>query len=325
MVRAEVIEKLFDVIDETSMIISAELKMNYLHALCESCSNVTAQSVNQSLNPEVVEALEKLYDELEELEFSQEEVRKALQLGILKGLKAERLTNSVMTPDSLAMMVGYLISKFMPNLEGAKIGDLTVGTGNFLTAILNYLNKDFGGIYGVDLDSDLIKIAFSLADMQEHAIQFYQQSSLKSLLIEPLDIIIGDLPDGHTSVDDVTLSLKDEGCDYLPYLLIENHLKYLKPGGYAFYIVPNEIFNQPHSAAFHKMLTEYAHIQGLLQLPISMFKSQELGKSIFIVQRKGENVSPVNEVLLAELPRFSDANQFAQTLKRIEDWIKLNK
>ena len=50
MLRPEVIEQLFDLVDETSMIISSELKMNYLHAMCESCQNIMSQEINLSLN-----------------------------------------------------------------------------------------------------------------------------------------------------------------------------------------------------------------------------------------------------------------------------------
>ena len=104
MLRPEVIEQLFDLVDETSMIISSELKMNYLHAMCESCQNIMSQEINLSLNEESKEILKSHYAKLEGLEFTQEEIRKALQLAILKGLKSERVTNAVMTPDSIAMI-----------------------------------------------------------------------------------------------------------------------------------------------------------------------------------------------------------------------------
>lgn len=325
MLRADVIEKLFDLVDETAMIISAELKMNYLHALCETCENIMAQQINQTVNDEIKQALENQYEALEDLEFSQEEIRKALQLGILKGLKAGRLSNEIMTPDSIAVMVSYLISKFVNDVTDMNMADLTVGTGNFLTAILNYFEKQPKLIYGVDLDTDLLKIAYTLADMQEHEVEFYQQSSLKPLLIEPLDLIIGDLPVGETDPADLSLTLSSMGITYLPYLLIENHLQYLKPGGYAFYIIPNDLFSQPNASQFREVITKDANIQGLLQLPQSMFKSQELGKSIFIIQKNGENIAPVKEVLLAELPSFNDKEKFATTLRHIEDWIAMNK
>lgn len=328
MLRPEVIEQLFDLVDETSMIISSELKMSYLHAMCESCQTIMSQEINLSLTQESKEALEKQYEKLEGLEFTQEEIRKALQLAILKGLKSERLTNSIMTPDSIALILGYLISKFVKNFNEARVADLTVGTGNLLTATLNHLGTEPQSIYGVEINQDLLKIACTLCDMQEYAVQFYQQSSLKPLLIDPLDLIIGDLPQGQLAqeeVNELDLILAKQGINYLPYLLIENHLNYLKPGGYGFYIIPNDLFSQPQSQAFHQLLTSKANIQALLQLPTTLFKQDELGKSIFIVQKNGEQVQPVGEVLVAQLPNFNDPHQFNKMLTRIENWIKLNK
>lgn len=328
MLRPEVIEQLFDLIDESSMIISAELKISYLHAMCESCQNIMSQEINQSINQEVKDALNTHYLALEGLEFTQEEIRKALQLAILKGLKSERLTNSIMTPDSIAMILGYLISKFVKNTNDIRLGDLCVGTGNLLTAVLNHLGTEPREIYGVEVNHDLLKVACTLADMQEYAVQFYQQSSLKPLLIDPLDLMIGDLPEGTISQDELNeldLTLANQGIDYLPYLLIENHLKYLKPGGYAFYVIPNDLFSQPQSQLFHQLLTSQANIQALLQLPSTLFKQEELGKSLFIVQKNGEGVAAVNEVLVAQLPSFNDVHGFNKILTRIENWIKLNK
>lgn len=328
MLRPEVIEQLFDLVDETSMIISSELKMNYLHAMCECCQNIMSQEINLSLNEESKEILKSHYAKLEGLEFTQEEIRKALQLAILKGLKSERVTNAVMTPDSIAMILGYLISKFMGDIKQAYMGDLTVGTANLLTAVLNHLGAEPQMVYGVDVDSDLLKIACTLSDMQEYEVQFYQQSSLKPLLVNPLDLIIGDLPEGHLAKEELVnldLTLSSQGVDYLPYLLIENHLNYLKPGGYGFYVIPNDLFSQSHSQDFHQLLKENATIQALLQLPMSLFKKDEVGKSLFIIQKHGEHVRPVNEVLVAQLPSFNDPHAFNQTLIRIENWMKMNK
>lgn len=286
------------------------------------------QEVNSSLNEESKEILKSHYATLEGLEFTQEEIRKALQLAILKGLKSERLTNAMMTPDSIAMMLGYLISKFIGDIKQACVADLTVGTANLLTAVLNHLGTEPQMIYGVDVDPDLLKIACTLSDMQEYEIHFYQQSSLKPLLVQPLDLIMGDLPEGHLSkeeLDGLALTLVSEGVDYLPYLLIENHLKYLKPGGYGFYVIPNDLFSQSGSQVFHQLLTSEATIQALLQLPMSLFKADEVGKSLFIIQKNGEDVPAVKEVLVAQLPSFSDPHAFNQTLNRIENWIKMNK
>lgn len=328
MLRPEIIEQLFDIVDETSMMISAEMQTGYLHAMVESCQNIISQEIRQNVDAQAKEALQKNYDTLEELEFVQEEVRKALQLAILKGLKADRVANAAMTPDSIALMVGYLLTKLIPDFKGCRIGDLTVGTGNFLTAVLNQLKEQPEAIYGVEPDSDLLQIAYALSDMQEHSIQFYQQSSLKPLFIDPLDAIISDLPVGDVAQEDLIgaeLTLARSGCKYLPYLLIENHLKYLKPGGYGIYVIPNDLFSQDFSAPFHQMLTEAAHVQALLQLPQSLFQTKEEGKSLFVIQKQGENVSPVSEILIAQLPPFGDPHKFSTMLTKIENWISVHK
>ena len=328
MLRAEVIEKLFDIIDETSMLLSSELQTGYLRAMCDTCQNVIAQSILQSVEVETRQSLQDYYKDLEELEFAQEEIRKALQLAILKGLKADRLTNSTMTPDSIALIMSYLASKFVKDFENKTIGDLAVGTGNLLTAVLNHLPSQPETIYGVESDPDLIQVAYVLADMQEHGIQFYQQSSLKSLFIDPLDVIISDLPVEHmdqSELSELDLSLASKGCNYLPYLLIENQIKYLKPGGYGFYLIPNDLFNQEHSADFHQLITSQVNIQALLQMPTTLFKTDDLGKSLFVIQKHGESVKPVKEVLVAPLPNLKDPKKFSQMLTRVEDWIAINK
>jgi len=328
LLRPDVIEQLFDIVDETSMALSAELQTGYLHAMVESCQNIIFQEIRQNVDATTKEVLGKHYDALEELEFAQEEVRKALQLAILKGFKSDRVANAAMTPDSIAMMVGYLLAKFMPDLNNSRLADLTVGTGNFLTAVLNQVGQQPVAIYGVEPDQDLLQIAYILSDMQEHGVKFYQQSSLKSLFIDPLDAILCDLPVGQVEEEDLIgteLELSGKGVRYLPYLLLENHLKYLKSGGYGFYIIPNDLFNQDFSKEFHQLLTQGAHVQALLQLPENLFQTKEEGKSIFIIQKKGPDALPVPEILIAQLPNFSDQQKFPQMLSRIESWIQAYK
>ena len=328
LLRPEVIEQLFDIVDETSIMISAEMQTGYLQGMVESCQNIISQEIRQNVNAQIKEVLQENYDILEELEFVQEEVRKALQLAILKGFKADRVANAAMTPDSIAFMVSYFLAKLMKDLKECRIGDFAVGTGNFLTAVLNQMGEQPQAIFGVDPDQDLLQVAYVLSDMQEHGIQFYQQSSLKPLFIDPLDAIICDLPVGDAQEGDLLgadLELARVGSAYLPYLLMENHLRYLKPGGYGIYVIPNDLFNQPYSNEFHQLLTKSAHIQALIQLPASLFLTQEAGKSLFIFQKQGEGIQPIKEILIAQLPSFSDSLKVTKMLDRIENWILANK
>lgn len=46
-------------------------------------------------------------------DFSMEERRKAMQIAILKGMKGATQQHHYVTPDTIGILIGYLIEKFM--------------------------------------------------------------------------------------------------------------------------------------------------------------------------------------------------------------------
>ena len=66
-------------------------------------------------------------------------------------------------------------------------------------------------------------------------------------------------------------------------------------------------------------------VQGLLQLPISMFKNKNAAKSILILQKKGEGVKHQSKPLLVDLPSLSNAAEMDNILRQIEKWFQDNK
>jgi len=326
MIRHDVVENIFDMIDEMSLILAKELQIGYLEAMCDACENIVNAEIMQKVDEHLHVKLFEMCKKISEIEPQSEEVRKALQLAILKGLKSENLSLDTMTPDSIAMIIGYLGEKLILDLEMAAVADLTVGAGNLLTAVLNTFKKMPSSIYGADTDFGLIKIAKAMADMQDYEVQFFNQSSAQPLLMEPVDLIISDLPtSGIAGREDLDLDLVRAGCKYLPYLLIENHLCYLKPGGYAIYVVPNDLFSQSFSKEFHQIVSESAYIQMLLQLPESLFKDASLGKSLFVIRKKKTGLNAPSEALVVQLPPLNDPLKFSNTLTKVDDWIKINR
>jgi len=313
MIRHDVIEKIFDRVDEMSLILVKALQVSYLDALCSACDNIVNAEVMQEIDEHLKVKVFDLCKQISELEPLAEEVRKALQLAILKGLKSANCSLDVMTPDSIAVIIGYLGEKLILDLENAAVADLSVGTGNLLTAILNTFKQTPASIYGADTDFGLIKIAKAMADMQDYDVQFWNQSSAGALMLEPVDLIVSDLP------------ISSEDGKYLPYQLIENHLHYLLPGGYAIYIIPNDLFSQPDAKAFHERVTEMAHVQMLLQLPKSMFKEASLGKSLFVLRKKKTGMIAPRDALVVQLPPLNDPLKFQQTLTKVDNWIKMNR
>jgi site-specific DNA-methyltransferase (adenine-specific) len=296
---------------------------------CKTGENIFHGSILQEDLSEITEkSLKRKYESINIDSFDKEELRKAYQLSILKGLKEGAHPNHQMTPDTIGLFLGYLVSKFVGNQKDISVLDPAVGTGNLLTTILNYLTIERVDSYGIDVDDLLIKLAFINANLQEHPVQFFNQDSLEHLLIDPVDIVVCDLPVGYypNEIEASKYELKaDEGHSYSHHLFIEQSMKHTKENGYLFFIVPNSLFDTKEAPKLNRYLKEVAIIQGFIKLPLSLFKDEKHGKSILILQKKGENSIPPKQAMLAELPKFSNKEAMNSIMKQIDQWFRDNK
>ena len=73
------------------------------------------------------------------------------------------------------------------------------------------------------------------------------------------------------------------------------------------------------------ILTKEVNIQGVIQLPISLFKNKEAGKSILILQKKADDLKSPKQVLLVNMPSLSNASEVEKILVKIDHWINENK
>jgi site-specific DNA-methyltransferase (adenine-specific) len=323
------IENLFAVINETADLIAKECQLTYIEAVAETGENIFHGSILQEDLSEITEkSLKRKYESININSFDKEELRKAYQLSILKGLKEGAHPNHQMTPDTIGLFLGYLVSKFVGNQKDISVLDPAVGTGNLLTTILNYLTIERVDSYGIDVDDLLIKLAFINANLQEHPVQFFNQDSLEHLLIDPVDIVVCDLPIGYypNEIEASKYELKaDEGHSYSHHLFIEQSMKHTKENGYLFFIVPNSLFDTKEAPKLNRYLKEVAIIQGFIKLPLSLFKDEKHGKSILILQKKGENSILPKQAMLAELPKFSNKEAMNSIMKQIDQWFRDNK
>lgn len=321
----EIIEKLYDITDEMAMILAQHTNLRYLDALCAASANIMAMDVLQEVDTEIEIKLFALAKELAETEFTAEEVRKSLQLALLKGMKADNIPLDNVTPDSIGLLIGHLVTKFFKDHSQLRFADFTCGTGNLLTTTLNTFQNPPTAIYGVDDDYQMLQLAKMMADMQDYDVQFFHQSSTRTMAIAPVDVVIANLPvDGTVTAADKNSALAQAGCDFLPYLLVENHLHHLAPGGYAIYVISNDFFSQPHAAKFHEVLTSIAQIGMLLQLPATLFKNEAQQKSIFVIRKDAKELPKAKEVLVGSFPDFGNIDEFRAMLTKIEKWVKMN-
>jgi site-specific DNA-methyltransferase (adenine-specific) len=321
------VEDLFTLFNETALALQEELSCTYLEALAETGENLFHGSILQDEVSEItVKRLKKQYEEFRLEKYSKEEIRKAYQLVILKGMKENVQPNHQMTPDSVGMLVGYLVQKLM-NQPSFRILDPAVGTGNLLTTVLNQLPNKVDSI-GVEIDDLLLKLAYVNANLQEHPIQLFNQDSLEPLFIDPVDAVIADLPVGYypNDVRAADYQLKaSEGHSYSHHLFIEQSVRHTSPGGYLFFVIPNGLFESEQAPQLREFFKENVIVQGLLQLPISMFKNKNAAKSILVLQKQGDGIQAPKQALLVNLPNLSSAADMDKMLTKIEKWFHENK
>ena len=322
------VEELFTIMNETALIVQEELSCTYLEALAETGENLFHGSILQEeINELAKKRLAKLYQQVDVSKYQNEELRKAYQLVILKGMQQNVQANHQMTPDSVGMLVGYLVNKFMKE-PAITLLDPAVGTGNLLTTVLNQLHDKKIAAIGIDIDDLLIKLAYVNANLQKHSIEFFNQDSLLPLYVDPVDAVVCDLPIGYYPNDVIAsdYSMKvDEGHTFAHHLFIEQSTRHLKAGGFLFLVIPNGLFESEQAGKLREFIKDHVLIQGILQLPQSMFKSKQIAKSIFILQKKNEGVIPPKQALLVNLPSLSNSTEMAKILSSIDQWLRDNK
>ncbi|WP_064092635.1 class I SAM-dependent methyltransferase [Rossellomorea aquimaris] len=323
------VETLFGVIDETALLLQEQLACSYLEAVAETGENLFQGEVLQDELSELTKKrLHKKYEEINVSQHENEDIRKAFQFAILKGMKENVQPNHQMTPDSLGLFISYLVNKFTKETEKMTILDPAIGTGNLLTTVLNQMPHKETQSIGVEIDEVLIKLAYVGANLQKHPLELFNQDSIEPLFIDPVDLVLCDLPIGYYPNDlraqDYELQA-EEGHSYAHHLFIEQSLKHTKEGGYLFFIVPNGLFESPFSGQLQSFLKEKANIQGFLQLPLSLFKNKNSAKSILILQKKKDGIQAPKEVLLAELPSLSNQRALQDILSKIDQWLLHNK
>ncbi|GGA37012.1 class I SAM-dependent methyltransferase [Psychrobacillus lasiicapitis] len=257
---------------------------------------------------------------------TKEQIRKAIQLAILKGMKASSQVNHQMTPDAIGLLVSYFVQVVAKDKKELSILDPAFGTGNLLYTVMNALPFE-NHAYGVEIDELLIQLAAQTGELLTHDIQLFRQDALKPLLIDPVDIVVSDLPVGYypdaETAQDYFLHSTEE-MSYAHHLFIEQSMKHVKPGGYLYFLVPNTIFETKQAPQLHKFIKENGWIQAVIQFPTSIFKTKGQEKSLLILQKKSDELKAPREVLLAKVPNMTNKEAMELFFQKVDIWQEEN-
>ncbi|MFY3792196.1 class I SAM-dependent methyltransferase [Ureibacillus sp. MALMAid1270] len=306
----ENLEKIFSFINEKSEQYEQNSELTYLEGVLNTLEDILDQKI-----------------EWVGKDASKEEIRKAVQLAILKGMRKSSQPNHQMTPDSLGLLVGYFVEQFVEeklNQGPISILDPAVGTGNLLLTVMNMFDgKTFST--GIEVDETLIRLAADTAELIQQPIMLYHQDALQKMLVDPVDVVVCDLPVGYYPNEDVALDYElcsREGMSYAHHLLIEQSINHSKDGAYLFFLVPANLFESEQAKELHNYLKKHAWIQAVIQLPDGLFANKSLEKSMLILQKQSKDHRAPREVLLAKVPNLSNKQALSAFFEKVQIWKK---
>lgn len=304
----EKFEQIFSFINEKAESYEQSENMTYL----EGILNTLAGVVDEKLSFQVEGA-------------TKEEMRKAIQIAILKGMRKSSQPNHQMTPDTLGFLVGYFVEQFFEKESESgtiSILDPAVGTGNLMLTIMNMLDGKVAAT-GVEVDELLIRLAGETAELLEQPVTLYHQDALQSMLVDPVDAVICDLPVGYYPNEEVAVEFElcaKEGMSFAHHLFIEQSVKYTKDGGYLIFLIPAYLFESKQAKELQKFLKKHVWIQAVIQLPENIFASKSHEKSILILQKQSAELKAPKEVLLAKVPNMSNKQALAMFFEKVQMW-----
>lgn len=304
MIKEENIEKFFDVLDESAMLLYETLKTPYLTGIVRTCENILA---NESHTDDEVlnEKLNDILLSISDTEFQKEEIRKAFQYAVLKGMKHQKISNQMMTPETIGMLMSYLIKKLY-DVDSLRIYDPLVGTGNLIVSIANQLEEDVE-LIGVDNFGVNYELSQALFGLLGYGNQIFFQDTKTSKHIQA-DVIVSDF----SAIEQSEI-----------YAIINHQTLNIKTNGYFIFMVDNVFFETLNMQEFVKEVNKQWYLFGMMVLPKTIFKTQE--KTIIILQDKGPDFVQPNSFMMVEIPGFEDSHALNNVIGQLNQWFNKTK
>ena len=306
MINKQNIEKFYDYFDGVANLLYSNYKKSYLEGMNEAFNFLLDNSFEDDYNLEDIAKIEEMKFVVTDISFKKEEIRKSVQIGLLKGYKHEYVSNSYLTPDTIGIFIGYLIDKIYRDTEIKSVLDPLVGSGNLVFSILNHLERKVK-VIGIDNDILKCKLSRNIADLLEYDNEVFFQDSL-TYYDHGFDLIVTDLP------------INENDKEYFPYKVINHHLDGLRDGKYFFVLIENDFFEKRDNKIFKEEIDKKAYIYGLIKLNESLFKNNP--KSILILRKFGDNIEKPKDFLMVDLPSFNEHESLNNTISQIDLWFE---
>lgn len=310
----EKIEKAYGYLLENTQTIQNDLQTNFYDALVEQNAIYLDGQTELTL---VKENNQRLKD----LNLNKEEWRRSFQYLLMKAAQTEPLqANHQFTPDGIGFLLVFLVDQ-LASCDQVDVLEMGSGTGNLAQTLMNNCQRSLDYL-GLEMDDLLIDLAASMAEVMKADVNFAQGDAVRPQVLKESDVIISDLPVGYYPEDAIASRYQvasPQGHTYAHHLLIEQSLKYLKPGGVAIFLAPNDLLTSEQSPLLKKWMQDHAQVLAMVTLPENLFRSANLAKTIFVLRKQEEAVVQPFVYPLTDLQDQEDLVKFRESF---QNWNK---
>lgn len=310
----EKIEKAYGYLLENTQTIQNDLQTNFYDALVEQNAIYLDGQTELTL---VKENNQRLKD----LNLNKEEWRRSFQYLLMKAAQTEPLqANHQFTPDGIGFLLVFLVDQ-LASSDQVDVLEMGSGTGNLAQTLMNNCQRSLDYL-GLEMDDLLIDLAASMAEVMKSDVNFAQGDAVRPQVLKESDVIISDLPVGYYPEDAIASRYQvasPQGHTYAHHLLIEQSLKYLKPGGVAIFLAPNDLLTSEQSPLLKKWMQDHAQVLAMVTLPENLFRSANLAKTIFVLRKQEEAVVQPFVYPLTDLQDQEDLMKFRESF---QNWNK---
>ena len=310
----EKIEKAYGYLLENTQTIQNDLQTNFYDALVEQ--NAIYLDGQTELN-----LVKENNQRLKDLNLNKEEWRRSFQYLLMKAAQTEPLqANHQFTPDGIGFLLVFLVDQ-LASSDQVDVLEMGSGTGNLAQTLMNNCQRSLDYL-GLEIDDLLIDLAASMAEVMKADVNFAQGDAVRPQVLKESDVIISDLPVGYYPDDAIASRYQvasPQGHTYAHHLLIEQSLKYLKPGGVAVFLAPNDLLTSEQSPLLKKWMQDHAQVLAMVTLPENLFRSANLAKTIFVLRKQEEAVVQPFVYPLTDLQDQEDLVKFRESF---QNWNK---
>ena len=310
----EKIEKAYGYLLENTQTIQNDLQTNFYDALVEQNAIYLDGQTELTL---VKENNQRLKD----LNLNKEEWRRSFQYLLMKAAQTEPLqANHQFTPDGIGFLLVFLVDQ-LASSDQVDVLEMGSGTGNLAQTLMNNCQRSLDYL-GLEIDDLLIDLAASMAEVMKADVNFAQGDAIRPQVLKESDVIISDLPVGYYPDDAIASRYQvasPQRHTYAHHLLIEQSLKYLKPGGVAIFLAPNDLLTSEQSPLLKQWMQDHAQVLAMVTLPENLFRSANLAKTIFVFRKQEEAVVQPFVYPLTDLQDQEDLMKFRESF---QNWNK---